>query len=375
MKTKNIVYIILAVLFFSLVAYRIVANKSAKEAGMGGAGGGGGRGAAAAGKGGPGGPGGGGMPPARVDGIIVKTTSFDNDLTVSGSIEANEQVQVRSEVAGLVRSISFKEGSNVGRGQVLVKIDDRELQAQLAQALTRQNLAAQTENRARQLLAKEAISQEEYDVALAELRQLRSQTQLIRAQISRTVVRAPFSGRIGLRSISAGEYVTPSTTIANLVNINPIKISFTVPEKYSGQIKNGSPISFSVAGSTRKYSGNVYAIEPGIQASTRTLQLRAKAPNPEGTLLPGSFVSVDLQLSTINDAILVPTQAVIPVQKGKKVFVADNGKAKEVMVETSTRTASDILVISGLKAGDTVLTTGMMSLKPEAPVKVKVVNN
>lgn len=357
MKIKHLVYAVLIIGLVALVIYRIKTNEGSEKSGAGGPG--------------PKGAGGGGDRPVPVNGVVVSPTRFNNSLTVTGSIDPNEQVQIRSEVQGIVRSISFREGGSVSKGQVLLKIDDSELRAQLAQAVTRENLAAETENRAKQLLAKEAISREEYDVALADYRSLRAQTQLIRAQLAKTVVRAPFSGKIGLRSISQGEYVTPTTTVTSLVSLDPVKITFSVPEKYSQSVKNNTRLTFSVAGSDKKYSATVYAIEPRVEAATRTLQLRARASNSDGSLIPGAFASIQLPLSTLDQALLVPTEAVIPVQGGKKVFIAQNSKAKEVMIETATRTEKDVLVTSGLKAGDTVLTTGIMALKEGSPVKIK----
>lgn len=377
MKIKYIIYALLLIGFSALVYYRFTKNKSEQgmAGGPGGGKGGAGGGAGAKGAGGPGGkggPGGGGGMPMRVNGIVIKPQRFDNILSVTGSIEANEQVEIRGQVSGLIRSISFQEGSNVSKGQVLVKIDDTELRAQLSQALTRQSLASENARRADLLLKKEAISKEEYDVARAELKSLQAQTQLIWAQLAKTTIVAPFSGRIGLRNVSTGGFLTPETIVANLVNVNPVKLSLSVPEKYSNQVKINTEITFTLAGTNEKYKANVYAIEPGIEAATRTLQLRARAANPDGTLRPGSFANIELPLSTITDAILVPTQAIVPVQRGKKVFITENGKAKEVMVETATRTEKDVLITSGLKVGDTVLTTGIMTLKADAPVKVKV---
>jgi len=360
MKIKYIVYAILIIGFTALVGYRISKNKSA-------AGEPGGGGAPTAGT--KGGAGGGAM---RVDGVVVKPQAFNNNLAVTGSIEANEQVQIRGQVSGIVQSITFQEGSTIKKGQVLVKIDDAELRAQLAQAQTGQNLASENAERARLLLAKEAISREEYDIATADFRTAKAQTQLIRAQLAKTTITAPFSGRIGLRNISVGAYLSPETVVANLVSTDPVKITFSVPEKYSNQVKPNTQISFSVAGTNEKFTANVYAIEPGIEATSRTLQLRARAANPTGLLRPGSFASVELPLSVLNDALLVPTQAVVPIQNGKKLFVAENGKAKEKLIETSTRTEKDILVTSGIQPGDTVLTTGVLTLKEGSPVKVKI---
>ena len=359
MKLKHIIYSLLIVGFVSLIIYRVASNKKSAEAAASGPRGGGG----------PGGPGGG--KPMRVSGVVVTLTTFSNAVTVTGSIDANEEVSVSSPVSGIIKGIYFNEGSNVRRGQTLVKIDDSELRAQLAQAMTRQNLASENERRARLLLQKEAISREEFDIASADYRTARAQSQLIRAQIAKTVISAPFSGRIGLRSVSVGDYITPSSPVSNLISVNPVKVTFSVPEKYSSAVKVNTTISFSVAGSSQVYTARVYAIEPRIESATRTLQLRARADNPSGVLIPGSFASISLPLSSVKDAILVPTEAIIPVQDGKKVFITEGGKAKEVMVGTSTRTEKEILITSGLKEGDTVLTTGIMTLKEGSPVIVK----
>jgi len=364
MKKRYIIYAVLALGFAYLVYYRINANKKL-----------GGKGAASTtrGKGAAGGKG--GNAPLAVDGIVVKPTSFDTDLEVTGAIEANESVTLKSEVSGLVTGIYFTEGTNVTKGSVLVKVNAQDIQAQLQEALTKQKLSSTNENRAKQLLEKGAISQEEYDTSLADLRSLQAQSQLIRAQLAKTTIRAPFSGRIGLRSISVGTYLTPATVIANLVSTNPVKVTFAVPEKYAGQIKMGSAISFTTDGSSKQNTGKVYAIEPGINAATRTLQIRALAPNADNTLLPGSFAKIKLALNTLQNAILIPNSAIIPVLNGKIVYVQKNGKAQEVKVEAGTRTDENIVITSGLKAGDTVLTTGAMALKKDAPVKVQLVKH
>lgn len=359
MKKRYIFYLVLALGLAYLVYYRITENKKIEGGGPGGAG---------PGKGGKGK----GGAPLNVDGIIAATSDFSSNIDITGSIEANEAVTLRSEVSGLVTGIYFKEGSNVSKGAALVKINDRDIQAQLREVITRENLSASNENRAKQLLAKGAISQEEYDTSLAELQALKSQVQLIRAQLAKTTIIAPFSGKVGLRNISMGEYITPSTTIANLLSTNPVKINFSIPEKYVSQLKPNSDISFNIDGSNKTFSGKVFAIEPGINQATRTLQIKALAQNASGELLPGSFAKVKLSLTTIKDAILIPTEAVIPVLKGKVVYISKNGKAQQVPVETGTRTADRILVLSGLNVGDTVLTTGAMALKPDADVKVKI---
>lgn len=352
MKTKYIFYTLLFITLVSLISYRVLENQS--EASTSGAGKGKGKGGMA-------------MP---VNGVIVEPRAFANELSVTGSIEANEQVQIRSQVSGIINGIFFKEGSWVNKGEVLLKIDDAELKAQLLQAQTKQNLARENERRASLLLKKEAISQEEYEVAQSDLKAMSAQTQLIQAQLAKTTVRAPFSGKIGLRSVSAGEYLSPTTIVTNLVNTDPVKITFAVPEKYAGQVKVNTELNFTVSGSSQRHKAKVYAIEPSIDAATRTLQLKATAKNADGALLPGSFANITLPLNTIPDAILIPTEAVIPIQNGKKVFITEGGKAKEAFIETSARTDKYVLVTSGLQKGDTVLTTGVMSLKKGTPVKV-----
>nr|WP_315211823.1 efflux RND transporter periplasmic adaptor subunit [uncultured Flavobacterium sp.] len=351
MKIKYLVYGLLTIGIIGFIGYRITENKSKNADSKD-----------QKGKG----------KSMNVNGIVATPQTFDNNLSLSGSIEANEQVEIRSEVSGIVEAIYFQEGSNVSKGQVLFKVNDLELRAQLRQTSTREGLASENERRAKLLLQKEAISQEEYDLARADLKSAQAQSQLIKAQIAKTSVRAPFSGRIGLRSISPGTYITPTVLVAKLVNTGKLKITFSIPEKYASQVKTNTNISFTVSGSTENYTARVYAIEPEVAVATRTLQVRAIADNKNGKLLPGTFADVELPLDIIKDAIVVPTEAIIPVQNGKKVFISSNGQAKEVMIETATRTDASILVLSGLKAGDTIITSGVMSLKNETPVTVKI---
>jgi len=347
MKLKHIIIPILLLALTSLIIYRIIANKEPLQTTRQ-------------------------LQPAKVDGIIIKTQYFEDILSLSGSLEADEQVEIRSEVSGIVQRINFKEGSQVQKGQILLKINDVELQAQLLQAKTKEQLASENARRAELLLDKEAISREEFDIISAEYQSAKAQTQLIEAQIAKTAIVAPFSGKIGLRNISEGTYVTPITLIAKLVSSSDMKITFSVPEKYANQISINTELKFTVSGSNEKFAAKVYAIEPEIELATRTLKVRAKITNKEGKLLPGSFADVELPLSVIDDAIIIPTESVIPIQDGKMVFVKQNGKAKDVKIVTSTRTEKDILILEGLKAGDTLITSGIMSLKPNVPIMVNV---
>lgn len=351
MKIKNFIIAIIVIALGGMIAYRITKNKAENDKGND--------------KNGK-------KPATPVTFHVVKGQDFSNTISLSGSIEANEQIEIRSEVSGIVENIAFTEGSAVSKGQVLFKVNDIELRAQLAQAKTKESLASENERRAKLLLQKEAISQEEYDIASADYRTAKAQTQLIQAQIGKTTVRAPFSGKIGLRSISPGTYVTPTTLIAKLVSSNPLKITFSIPEKYATEISKNNTITFTVPNVKETFTAKIYALEPAIEATTRTLQIRALTDNSNGKLLPGTFANIELPLKNIKDAIIIPTEAIVPIQDGKKVFIANHGKAKEVKVETLTRTDKDVVITSGLKIGDTVLTSGVMSLKDEADIKIMV---
>lgn len=353
MKLKYIIYTLIFLGIGGLIYYRIVKNKeltdSSKPKGMF-------------------------NKSIGVNGIVLKAREFSNTISVSGSIGANEQVQLRSQITGIITNIYFTEGSNVKKGQALVKIDDAELQAQLSEVLVRVELASENEKRANALLKKEGISREEYEITLSAMKSLQAQEQIIRTQLAKTLIKAPFDGTIGLRNVSVGVYLSSDMVIANLVNTNPIKLTFSVPEKYAASMKVNTKVQFTFAGSSKTYTATIYAIEPEIDALTRTLQLRAKASNTDGALLPGSFANIELPLTTIKNALLVPTEAVIPIQDGKKVFIVKDGKAKEAIIETSSRTDKELLILSGLNEGDTVITTGVMSMKTGTSVKVNLTN-
>ena len=352
MKFKHIIYILLLAGLVALVAYRIIDNKQENSQGSQQAG---------------------GQTAITVVGMVLKPQEFAENLSLSGTLEANEQIEIRSEVSGIVESINFKEGSKVSKGQILFTVNDLELQAQLAKVQTAQKLASENARRAKLLLEKEAISQEEYDISEADFQFARAESQLVAAQLAKATVRAPFSGTIGLRYISQGTYVTPTTPIARLVNTDQLKITFSIPEKYSSQIALDDRFTFTTSNAKEQYTATIYAIEPEVELTTRSLKMRAIADNTEGKLIPGTFANVFLPLATVKDALLVPSESLIPIQNGKKIFVSEGGLAKEVIVETGFRTENSVNVLSGLKSGDTILTSGVMMLKNGTPVKVNLI--
>jgi membrane fusion protein (multidrug efflux system) len=351
MNIKNISISIIIIALLALIGYRIFSNseESSKNNKKGDK-----------------------KPPMMVEAVVVSEQDFANTISLSGAIEANENVEIRSEVSGIIEKIYFTEGTFVSKGQLLLKVNDLELRAQLSQAKTKQSLASENERRAKLLLQKEAISQEEYEIASAEFRSLKAQTQLIEAQIAKTAIKAPFSGKIGLRNISVGAYITPTVLITKLISSEQVKISFSIPEKYAFEVENNSLIQFSIPNNSQKYTAKIYAIEPEIETSTRTLKIRAIAANPNGKLLAGTFAAIELPLKNIKGAISIPSEAVVPVQNGKVVYIANNGKAKEVKIETIARTDKNVIVTQGVKSGDTILTSGVMALKDETEIKVKV---
>jgi membrane fusion protein (multidrug efflux system) len=311
-----------------------------------------------------------GNPGLHVSAHIIKPERLANNVLTSGSVLANEEIELRSEVAGKIVSLYFREGSNVKKGDLLVKINDAELQAQLNRAKYNLKLLEDREFRQRQLLEREAISQEDYEFSLNQLNVARSEIELVEAQIEKTEIRAPFSGRIGLRHVSEGSFVNTTTAIAALQNIDRLKIDFSVPERHAGSVKIGDPVKFRVVGIEGTNEARVYAIEPKIDPLTRTLKIRAIYSNPQRKILPGSFADVELILNVIDDALMVPTHSVIPELKGQKVFLYRNGQILSQNIEIGIRTDKEVQVLSGLKVNDTLITSGILQLRPGMPVVI-----
>lgn len=306
--------------------------------------------------------------PVKVN--IITSASLIDKINASGTIIANEEVELRSEISGKITKIYFKEGSHVNKGDILLKINDSELQAQLLKANYRKKLSEEKENRYRSMLDKDAVSKEEYDAILNELNTLNADIQLIKAQIDKTEIKAPFNGRIGLKSVSEGSYLSPSIKIANLQDINRIKIDFSIPEKYSGVLKEGNIIKFKVQGSDKQFPGSIFAIEPKIETETRTLKVRAISNNNNSEIYPGSFAEIEVTLKEYDKAILIPTQAIVPDIQGQKVFLYSKGKATPVNIETGIRKEGFVQVTKGVQLGDTLITSGIMQIKPGIPVKI-----
>jgi len=366
MKIRYIAYIAIALVIGYLVYSKLWGSKAKETAAANGGGTGGEKGGKDA-KGGKGGKKGGPIP-VRV--MIVKDTTVINNIDVTGTIDANEKVSLISQTAGNITGIFFKEGARVSKGQLLVKVYNQDLQASLSQIQYQVTLAKQIEYRNKVLLEKEAISKEEYETSLTSLNSLNAQAEQIKAQISRTEIRAPFSGTIGLRNVSPGGYLSPSTSIATLVNIDPAKLTFAVPERYLSLIQKGSKISFSVVSSSKKFPATVYAIEPSIDPNSRTITVRAEAPNPENLLTAGSFAKINLTLDQIPKTIMVPTEVVTPDLKSSIVYVVKNGVATPRQVKTDLRTDTKIQITDGLKPGDSLIVSAIIQMRPKVALKI-----
>jgi len=301
----------------------------------------------------------------------VAPTHLAERLATTGTVRANEYVDIVSEISGKISAIHFEEGGQVAAGDLLLKIDDSELLAERQRALYRVELAERAEARQKRLLEDGVISSENYDVALGELNVLRAGLRLIEAQLLKTEIRAPFSGVVGLRWVSPGSFLSPQTRIASLHDLDPVKLDFTVPEKYSALLSAGDEMAFAVEGSDRTFPGTIYAVEPSVDASTRSLRMRARCPNSDGTLVPGTFANVELVIRSVPDALTVPSIAVIPELGGKKVYVFADGVAETRKVEAGIRTEDTVQITSGLSEGDLVIISGILQLQPGLEVELE----
>lgn len=306
----------------------------------------------------------------EVEAVEMDYETIDDEIFSSGTIQANEVVELSAEASGIVTDIYFEEGREVQEGELLLKINDSELQAQKQRAEFRLNLAEQREDRQRRLLERGGISQEDYDATLNEVNVLRSEIQLINAQIEKTEIRAPFSGLIGLKYISVGSYIGPNTRIASLQEVDPIKIDFSVPERYISRVTVGDDINFTVQGVDSTFTGEVYAIEPRINTETRTLQIRAISDNSGQLLYPGAFANITLILDEIDDALMVPSISIIPGLNSQKVFVVNEGVVEEKFIQSGIRNSEKVQVVDGLQQGDVVLTTGLLQVRPGMQVNI-----
>lgn len=301
---------------------------------------------------------------------IVQNTDFDVRIFATGTLVASQEVSLTTETAGKIIQLNLQEGDRVNKGQLLLKLNDADLQAQLSKLKTRLKELQNRDTRQKALLEKGAISQQEYELFDTEKQGVEADMALLKAQIEKTEIRAPFSGQVGLRYVSLGAYVNQNANIAQLVNAEPMLVDFAVPERYASMIGQGASIQLTVENQNDTFAAKVIAISPRIDANSRTLTIRAQLTSGQTKLVPGAFARVELKLRQLENALLIPARAIIPELKAKKVFLIKNGVVTPTYIETRERTDDRIRVSTGLSPGDTLITAGILKVRPGQPVQV-----
>ena len=314
---------------------------------------------------------GGGKPSGiSAKGHVVSQGSFSDLYTTTGSLLPNEEINIIPEISGRVTAINFKEGTNVSQGQLLVQLYDEEIKAQLRKLKAQRELQIKTQERQQSLVDIGGISKQDFETTQTQVQSIEADIALAEAQLRATRIIAPFSGTIGIRNISLGAVVTPNTVITSLQQTSHLKMDFTIPDQYRNAIQPGKEVMFSVNGVRDTLSGTIMAVDPGADAVTRAIRVRATIPNTGNKLIAGSFARIIIPLESDSSAILIPSQSVIPTTKDKLVAVVKNGKATMTKVILGQRTSNKVEILNGLTPGDTILTTGIMQVKEGMDVKI-----
>jgi len=307
------------------------------------------------------------------DAMIVSTRSLSADIEIPGTIMANETTEIHPEVSGRVVELNVREGTFVSKGALLAKLYDGDLQAQLRKLDVQLQIAEQTEKRQAELIKIQGISQQEYDLSLLQVSNLKADMDILKESVRKTEIRAPFSGKLGLKNISDGAYVTSATIVTTISQVNILKVQFNVPEKYGAQLRTGQAINFTIDGSNKTYSANIIASEVKMDENTRSLAIRGIVKNGDAALIPGVFAKVKIVLGQDLNAIMIPTIVVQPLGRKKLVYLYKGGKSVPADITTGIRDSSSVQVLTGLSVGDTILTTGLLFLRPGADIKLKKV--
>jgi len=310
----------------------------------------------------------------NINAVIVRPQVLTDEIPIIGSLIPDEEVNLSFETSGKITEINFEEGTPVKKGQLLAKVNDRPLQAQLQRLVAQLKLAEDRVFRQDALLKRDAVSQEAYEQVKTELATLNADIESVEAQIAQTELRAPFDGVIGLRQVSVGAYASPTTIVAKLTKISPLKLEFSVSESYARDIKVGTNLTFNLEGSLEDYHAQVYARESSLDINTHTLTVRALYPNPTG-IMPGRYASITLKKQEFKDALAIPSQAIVPEMGKDKVFLYRSGKAEPTEIVTGIRTEALVQVVKGLAEGDTVIISGTQQLRTGMAVTIDRTNN
>jgi membrane fusion protein, multidrug efflux system len=312
--------------------------------------------------------------PLQAEGFVVRTRPLTENIEMPGTLLPFETTEIRPEISGRIVALNIPEGRVVSKGILLAKLFDGDLQAQLKKLQVQLSIAEKTVERQKALLEISGISQQEYDLSQLEANNLSADIEMVRVNIGKTRIIAPYTGKIGLKNISLGAYVTPTNILTTISQVDELKLEFTVPEKYSENMRKGRQVSFTVDGLDKKYNATIMATESTIEANTRSLRVRAVVKGQQAELVAGGFAKVSLELSHAEEPIVIPTQAVIPQARDKKVIVYRNGTPEFKVVSTGIRDSTFVQVLEGLNVGDTVVTTALLAIRPDSKVSLTKVN-
>jgi len=323
----------------------------------------------------PGAAQGGGPPAMPVEVAVAQTDTVVDAILATGQVEAMQSIELRPDVEGRIAEILVREGAFVARGTPLFKVDDAELKAEVARAEADRDLARQSLARTKDLLAQKASFQAELERAEATARVADAQLALLKVRLDRTVVRAPFTGAVGQRYVSLGDYVKTDSRLVSLQTVSPQRASFQVPERYADQLKVGQQVTFRVAAlRDKEYLGRVDFVDPVVQLPGRTITVKAVVPNPRRELQSGMFIEARLATAVRPSAVVIPEDAVVALQGSNFVWVVEQGKATRRQVDLGVRTPGFVEARSGVEAAEQVVVGGQERLGEGAPVMPKVVD-
>ncbi len=305
-----------------------------------------------------------------VEGFLIQPTVLNSSIDVAGTLLPFEETEIHPEVSGKVVMLSIKEGAIVKKGTLLARLFDGDLRAQLHKLNVQLEVAKKTQDRQDELLKIGGLSQQDYDLTVLNVSSIRADMQVLNTSIDKTIIRTPFNGKIGFKNISTGAYVTPATVVTTIRQISKLKLEFSVPEKYTSKIKAGNLINFTTESSNKEYNAKIVATESGITAENRSLKVHAIVENTDRNITAGSFAKVNFDMGDNSDAIMIPTQAIIPEARDKKVIVYNGGNADFKIVKTGERDSARVEILSGLSIGDTVITTGLLNIKPGSKISI-----
>ena len=310
--------------------------------------------------------------PALVDVLVAHPTAVADSVEANGAVVANDYVELHPEVSGRLTYLHVPEGHRVSKGTVIARINDADLQANLQKTRALLQVARLSQDRLEKLLKVQGVNQADYDLAVSQVRSNQADAAYTQALLSKTVIRAPFTGVLGLRQVSPGAFVTPTTSIATLQADTKLKVDFTLPEASGAVLHPGSVVTVQLAGSPpRRYAATVIAQESQVNQTTRNLTVRAQLP-AGAQASPGAFARVSVPTGAARRRVLLPTNAIMPGDKSDQVVVVKNGKATMRDVRTGDRQQDQIAIVSGLAAGDSVVTNGVLFTQPGKPVQVRM---